>query len=290
MVVQSMEGEYMSERRKGLLALRAALAVALVAIAIPAAASSAPPGCDNRTNNTYDKLLGCVTLEGVREHQAAFQAIADANGGTRAAATPGYDASVEYVIETMEAAGWTVETHQFDFTVAQPIQQHTPTPATTHATGGVTGSTLGTVTAPVIPIDINLTPPRANTSGCDGAYTEAAVGAPLTAHPTGPNDFAGFPTTTAIALIQRGGCSFALKVANAQAAGADAVILFNQCNTPDRCVTLTNITAEPPTGSASPAIAIPVVGTSFTAGESLARTGSTATVSVINVSQLNVIA
>ena len=28
---------------------------------------------------------------------AAFQAIADANGGTRAAGTPGYDASVDYV-------------------------------------------------------------------------------------------------------------------------------------------------------------------------------------------------
>ena len=60
----------------------------------------------------------------------------------------------------------------------------------------MTGSALGTVTAPVIPIDINLAPPRANTSGCDGAFTEAAVGAPLTADPAGPDDFAGFPTTT----------------------------------------------------------------------------------------------
>ena len=40
-------------------------------------------------------LLECVTLEGVRAHQAAFQAIADANGGTRAAGTDGYDASVD---------------------------------------------------------------------------------------------------------------------------------------------------------------------------------------------------
>ena len=34
-----------------------------------------------------------VTVAGIREHQAAFQAIADANGGTRAAATTGCDAS-----------------------------------------------------------------------------------------------------------------------------------------------------------------------------------------------------
>jgi Zn-dependent M28 family amino/carboxypeptidase len=230
-----------------------------------------------------------MTLEGVREHQAALQEIADENGGTRAAGTPGYDASVDYVVDTLKAAGWTVSTDQFDFTVAQPIRQLTPAPATTHAAGGVTGSTLGTVTAAVTPIDIKLVPPRASTSGCDGAFTEAAVGAPLTADPGGVNDFAGL-VAGQIALIQRGGCSFALKVANAQTAGASAVILFNQCNTPDRCDTLSNITAEPPAGSAFTTIAIPVVGTSFAAGESLARPGTTATVSVLNDPQSNVIA
>ena len=279
-------------RRTALRSLVALLSVAFFVLALSgtAAGGGSPTACENRTNNTYDKLLGCVTLEGVREHQAALQAIATANGGNRAAGTSGYDASVDYVVDTLEAAGWSVEIHLFDFTVAQPIQQLTPAPPVTHAVGGVTGSALGTVTAPVIPIDINLVPPRANTSGCDGAFTEAAVGAPLTADPGGVNDFAGFPTTTAIALIQRGGCSFALKVANAQAAGADAVILFNQGDTPARSVTLTNITAVPPAGSASTTITVPVVGTSFAAGELLARPGSTATVSVVNDPQENVIA
>jgi Zn-dependent M28 family amino/carboxypeptidase len=277
-------------RRSARVLLGAAAGVlAALLLAAPGVAAAPTAGCENRTNNTYDKLLGCVTLEGVREHQAALQAIADANGGNRAAGTSGYDASVEYVIDTLEAAGWTVETHEFDFTVAQPIQQHTPTPATTHPTGGVTGSALGTVTNQVTPIDINLTPPRANTSGCDGAFTEAAVGAPLTADPGGVNDFAGF-VPGRIALIQRGGCSFALKNANAQAAGASAVILFNQGDTPARSVTLTNITAAPPAGSVSPAISIPIVGTSFAAGESLARVGTTATVAVVNDPQSNVIA
>jgi len=63
-------------------------------LAGPGVAGAPTAGCENRTNNTYDKLLGCVTLEGVRAHQAALQAIADANGGTRAAGTAGYDASV----------------------------------------------------------------------------------------------------------------------------------------------------------------------------------------------------
>jgi Zn-dependent M28 family amino/carboxypeptidase len=268
--------------------LVAAFAAAAFLLVTPAVGAPPQAACDARTNNTYQKLLECVTLEGVREHQAALQAIADANGGTRAAATPGYDASVDYVAETLEAAGWTVEFHQFDFTVAEPIRQLTPVVAT-HEAGGVTGSTLGTVTAQVIPVDINLTPPQANTSGCDGAFTEAAVGAPLTADPGGVDDFAGFPAGQ-IALIQRGGCSFALKVANAQTAGAAAVILFNQGNTPERSGVLGGITAAPPAGSAFTTIAVPVVGTSFAAGTSLAQPGSTATVSVVNDPQTNVIA
>jgi Zn-dependent M28 family amino/carboxypeptidase len=270
-------------------AVLAVLATFMVALSLPSAGGAAPPGCDNRTNNTYDKLLDCVTLEGVRAHQAALQEIADENGGTRAAATPGYDASVDYVVETLEDAGWSVELDTFDFTVAEPVQQLTPLPPVTHESGDVTGSDLGTVTAAVTPIDINLTGDRANTSGCQGAFTEATVGAPLTADPGGVDDFAGF-TAGNIALIQRGGCSFALKVANAQTAGAAAVILFNQGNTPERSVTLTNITAEPPPGSAFTTIEVPVVGVSFAAGELLARTGSTATVSVVNDPQVNVIA
>ena len=211
-------------------------------------AVGAPPqvACDNRTNNTYDKLLECVRVEGVREHQAAFQAIANANGGTRAAATPGYDASVDYVVEDAQGGRLVgraprVRLHGRGADPAADADRR-------HARDGcVTGSALGTVTAAVIPVDINLTPPRASTSGCDGAFTEAAVGAPLTPDPAGPNDFAGFPAGQ-IALIQRGGCSFALKVANAQAAGAGAVIIFNQGNTPDRSGLIVG-TAVPPAGS-----------------------------------------
>src|SRR5688572_3899350 len=78
---------------------------ALAALVVPAVAQARPGdnACERRNNNQYEKLLGCVTLEGVREHQAAFQAIADANGGTRADQTPGYAASVDYVEATMVA-------------------------------------------------------------------------------------------------------------------------------------------------------------------------------------------
>jgi hypothetical protein len=57
-----------------LLALLLAALLPSAAIAAPAAAGA----CEQRDNNTYQKLLECITLEGVMQHQAAFQAIAEA--------------------------------------------------------------------------------------------------------------------------------------------------------------------------------------------------------------------
>ncbi|HJS18976.1 MAG TPA: M28 family metallopeptidase [Anaerolineales bacterium] len=232
------------------------------------AASAGPESCDTRVNNTHQKLLECVTLEGVREHQAAFQAIADANGGTRAAGTPGYEASVQYVVDRMTAAGYNVTLNAFPFVYLAPaiLEQLTPV-AATYETGAFTGSGSGNVTASVTAVDINLVPPRASTSGCEAA------------------DFAGFPAGN-IALVQRGTCTFAVKAQNAQAAGASAVIIFNQGNTPDREALIIG-TLLPFNAS------IPVVGGSFANGQALSQPGSTAHVQVDppqNITQYNVIA
>ncbi len=252
----------------------------LGAVWVPTAAAAPPSAaaCDARTNNTHQKLLECVTLEGVREHQEAFQAIADANGGTRQAGTPGYEASVDYVVERMTAAGYDVSTHSFPFVFVPPstLQQLTPVNAT-YPTGAYTGSATGNVTAAVVAVDINLVPPRANTSGCDGAFTEVAVGAPLVADPGGVNDFVAFPAG-AIALIQRGGCSFALKAYNAQAAGASGVVIFNQGDTPAReALIVANAVAPAP---APGPMNLPIVGGSFADGVALSQPGSTAHVIV----------
>jgi len=80
----------------------------------PSVTHATSPACDERNNNTQKKLLECVTLEGVRAHQLAFQQIADANGGNRAAGTPGYNQSVSYVIDRMIAAGYDVTLQEFD--------------------------------------------------------------------------------------------------------------------------------------------------------------------------------
>ncbi|HZB48627.1 MAG TPA: M28 family peptidase, partial [Mycobacteriales bacterium] len=261
-------------RASARVAAGAVLGLALAAL-VPAGAASAAPGngCEQRTNNTYEKLLECVTVEGVYEHLEAFQRIAEANDdqfypGTRAAGTEGYDESVEYVAGLLRQAGYqvTLDEFEFDFVFPALLQQLTPVNAT-YETGAFTGSGNGDVTGNVIPVDINLTPPRATTSGCD------------------VSDFAGldFSGPNDIALIQRGGpsppiCGFAVKAANAQAAGAEAVIIFNQGNTPaadDRFgLIVGNATGTVP-------LTIPVVGASFADGVALAQPGSTARVRVL---------
>ena len=60
-------------------------------------------------------LREAVTLAAIRAHQAALADIATANGGTRNATTPGYDASVAYVEEKLEEAGYQVTVQPFHF-------------------------------------------------------------------------------------------------------------------------------------------------------------------------------
>ena len=131
-----------------------------------------------RVNNNHQKLLECVTLEGVREHQAAFQAIADANGGTRASGTPGYEDSVDYVVERMEAAGYNVTLHSFPFVFVPPptLQQLTPVDAT-YETGAFSGSGFGDVTA---------ASSRSTSTWSRRAPTPAAATAPTRRPPSAP--------------------------------------------------------------------------------------------------------
>jgi Zn-dependent M28 family amino/carboxypeptidase len=242
-----------------ILALGAAVAALCVLPATNSEAAPAQSGCNSRTNLTYSKLLECVRLDGVRAHQAALQAIADENDGTRAAGTPGYTDSVDYVVDTLTAAGWNVTLHEFPFQFFPPptLRQLTPV-AATYETGVFTGSGVGTVEGNVIPVDINLVPPRASTSGCEAA------------------DFAGVDWSgdADIALIQRGTCIFADKALNAQAAGAEAVIIFNQGNEPTREGLIVGTLGGPDV------VDIPVVGASFADGSALAQSGSTAFIQV----------
>ena len=182
------------------------LAILGATFAITPAAVAGPASCDTRVNNTLEKLLECVTLDGVRAHQAALQEIADDNGGTRVSGSPGYDASVDYAVEIFEAAGYAVTVQEFQFqtfiSLSPPIlEQVSPPPAGPIANNIMTYSGSGDVTAAVsMPIGSPL--------GCNAS------------------DFAGFPTGH-IALILRGTCTFAIKATNAYNAGAAGVVIYN---------------------------------------------------------------
>ena len=183
----------------------AAAATALSFTPLVQAAPAVSPACDTRVNNTHAKLMECITLEGVREHQAAFQSIADANGGTRAAGTPGYDASVDYVVEQMETAGYDVTLDEFPFTYVA---------AATAAPDGTITATYGhrSVHRHRLrhgdgerhrAVDINLGRRRA---------TRRRAGARPRTSP------ASRPATSLSSSAAR--CTFGIKATNAQAAGA----------------------------------------------------------------------
>jgi Zn-dependent M28 family amino/carboxypeptidase len=161
--------------------------------------------CKARNNNTFRKLLGCVTLDGVRAHQLKLRDIALANNGTRVSGTKGYDDSADYAEKVFRDAGYVVTTQTFQF------QSFIELPGT---------SLSRTAPAPAAPIPVTIQ------SYSGSGDVTAAVNLPTDILGCNAADFAGFPSGT-IALISRGICSFATKATNAKAAGAAAVVIYN---------------------------------------------------------------
>jgi Zn-dependent M28 family amino/carboxypeptidase len=160
--------------------------------------------CKDRNNNSFKKLLTCVTLDGVRTHQAKLRDIALANNGTRVAGTKGYDESADYAEKVLKDAGYTVTRQEFAFQsfIELPgtsLSQVAPTPTAAIETNILSYSGSGRVTATVTVVP---------SLGCNTA------------------DFASF-TAGNIALISRGSCTFATKATNANTAGASAVVIYN---------------------------------------------------------------
>jgi len=232
------------------------MSVALIAgtLAYAPTAIAGDKSCDTRVNNTAAKLLECVTVEGVRAHQAALQKIADANGGTRLAGTAGYDQSAEYVVDQLTSYGYKVTTQEFQFDYCAELSpaelSQTEPEATTYTNGDdfapMDCSGSGDVIAPATPVDLVLELPRSPvTSGCEAS------------------DFTGFPAGN-IALLQRGTCTFFLKASNAQAAGASGVVIMNQGTSGREGLFFGTL------GGAG--VTIPVVSIPFALGEAMAGT------------------
>jgi Zn-dependent M28 family amino/carboxypeptidase len=238
----------------------------MVFVALVLAVGASPASADPITES--QGFRKGVTVAGIREHQQALQQIADANGGNRAAGTSGYDASVEYIADKAEAAGYDVSLDEFTYVESfsegsTPVLQETAPEPQTFVAGtrpafdgdfvSFTGS--GDVTAPVQGVDLVLPPgaaPNTSTSGCED------------------EDFNGF-TPGNIALIQRGTCPYVQKAVMAQEHGASALILFNEGQA-GRTAVPNNL----PLGAEG--VHIPGVGTSFDVGVDLNDAGTVARV------------
>ncbi|MEV7396376.1 M28 family metallopeptidase [Aeromicrobium sp. NPDC092404] len=234
--------------RRTLPAIAAVTLTASLLVAGPATAKSQPKPVDT------SKLTKAVTVNGQLQTLRQLQVIANKNGGNRASGLPGYDASADYVAAELKKAGYKVTRQTFTFPFSRDLEpgtltQLTPTQRTieTHSfdysgSGDVTGAL--TNIALVIPPDEE---PSSTTSGCE------------------PEDFPAAGAEPAVALIQRGACDFGVKAANAQAAGYDAAIIFNE-GQEGRTEVLTGTLGNP--------VDIPVVGASYADGVELSKGGT----------------
>ena len=220
-----------------------ALLAAVVAVGLAACGGNPPPPPDT---NLSSELRGSVGVDGIMDHARRFQAIAHEHGGNRAAGTPGYDASADYVADRLRKAGYEVEVQSFEFPGYLATRPADLDVAGTTVRGTdfalMERSGAGEVEASLRPVDA-----RGSTSGCE------------------LRDFENFSRGD-VALLRRGTCTFATKAANAEGAGASAAVIFN---------------AGEPGGEVlrgslgSTGVGIPVVGTSGSLGEGLLAGGAT---------------
>lgn len=153
-----------------------------------------------------EDLAQKVTAEAMMAHLAKFQEIADANDGNRALGTPGYDASVDYVVDTLRGKGFDVETPEFEVKIPWA-----DAPALTVAGTKVEAR------------------PMEYTIGTEGAGVSGPILAARSEDTPGctAGDYDGLPVAGAVVLVDRGSCPFGQKQSVAAERGAVAVIIAN---------------------------------------------------------------
>lgn len=176
-------------------------------VAAPAAPTAQSAQAPDKDLQRSEKLRKAVSADSVMTHLKAFQSIATANDGNRAAGTSGYEASAVYVEKELKKAGYTTSRQSFDFVYENvtktSLDVKTPTArAVAHAPMSYSPAT------PAAGVTAQLVTPKVAT-GCTAAEWE------------------GVAATGKIALVSRGVCSFGEKSKAAKAAGASAAILYN---------------------------------------------------------------
>ncbi|MFD8980778.1 M28 family metallopeptidase [Streptomyces sp. NPDC059564] len=192
-------------------ALAAAALVSPLLLAGPAGATGSPESDAARGDALARKLVKEATGKGANNHLKVFQSLADYNNGTRVAGSKGHVQSAQYVEAVLKAAGYAVTRNEFDFVYVEAISQKLQVNG---ANGRDVPIHLMTYTA----------------SGPENGITAQLAVAPVDADGTNgcePGDFASGTFTGKIALVKRGGCTFAVKQANAAAAGAVGAVIYN---------------------------------------------------------------
>ncbi|MHA7649670.1 M28 family peptidase [Mycobacterium sp. ML4] len=151
-------------------------------------------------------LAAKVTADGMWVHLRALQDIANADNGSRATGTPGYDASVEYVVKALRGKGFDVSTAQFE--------------RLRNVSEGKPVVTIGGRSFPVDQASLLVrTPP----GGLTGPVVRPAQPAGCAA-----GDYPATLPTGAIAVVDDSRCSVVDKQNIAVAKGAAALIVTSQ--------------------------------------------------------------
>ncbi|ARR80259.1 Aminopeptidase Y [Mycobacterium intracellulare subsp. yongonense] len=185
----------------------ATLPAALAVIALTAFST----GCSHRSGSEQttgaaefaSALKGKVTIDAMMAHLSKLQDIANANNGTRAVGTPGYEASVDYVVNTLRDSGFDVQTPEFSarvFHAEKPELTVDGRPVEARALDFSLGTPPGGVSGPLVAAP-------ANSLGCAAA------------------DYGDLPVRGAVVLVDRGTCPFAQKEDAAAQRGAVAMII-----------------------------------------------------------------
>jgi len=153
-----------------------------------------------------EQLEQRIKVDALMAHLTKFQEIADAHGGNRALGTPGYDASVDYVVNTLRDKGFDVETPEFEVRL----------PYADEPSLAVDGATISAK-----PLEFTIgTPPDGVRGPLVPARVEDSPGCTA-------DDYDGLPISGAVVLVDRGSCPFGQKQAVAADRGAVALIVAN---------------------------------------------------------------
>lgn len=160
----------------------------------------------NKAAEYAKELQSKVTLDATMVHLQALQDIADANGGTRVAGSPGYDASVEYVAKSLRDKGFDVETPEFSMSMFSVGKES---------------------------LSVNGKPFEARAIDFSGASpAEGATGRFVVLSGDGAKgcqarDYKGADVDGAVVMVDRGDCDLANKAAAATENGAVALVVAN---------------------------------------------------------------